>query len=56
MKWWERFWGFRRPCLTEEDDPVPARIWDNEDDAIFDELSDEVFDAWEGDLEKRRIT
>ncbi len=28
----------RTHCLTAEDDPVLARIWDNEDDAIYDTL------------------
>ena len=28
----------RRNCLTEEGDPVLARIWNNEDDAIYDEM------------------
>jgi len=27
----------RHRCLTAEDDPVLARIWDNEDDAIYDD-------------------
>ena len=27
----------RRRYLTAEDDPVLARIWDNEDDDIFDD-------------------
>jgi hypothetical protein len=29
-----------RGYLTEEDDPVLARIWDNEADAIFDEMNE----------------
>ena len=29
-----------RNCLTEEDDPVLARIWDNEDDASYDEMGE----------------
>ena len=28
----------QRNCLTEEDDPALARIWDNEDDAVYDEM------------------
>lgn len=27
-----------RQCLTAEDDPVLAKLWDNDDDAIFDTM------------------
>lgn len=44
----------KMPYLTAEDDPVLARIWDNEDDDIFDkDPTDEVFNAWEHDLKER---
>ena len=28
----------RRNYLTAEDDPVLARLWDNEEDAVYDDL------------------
>jgi hypothetical protein len=37
MRW--RFWR-KRSYLTAEDDPVLARIWDNDADAIFDEMNE----------------
>ncbi|KKN75214.1 hypothetical protein LCGC14_0382130 [marine sediment metagenome] len=40
MSWWGRLWRKRR-YLTEKDDPVLARIWNNEEDAIYDEMEDE---------------
>ncbi len=46
-----RWLGLRStPCLTAKDDPVLARTWDNEDDAIFDDwqaTSLKDFDNWE---------
>ena len=46
-KWTPRAWlkrassKLRRRHLTEEDDPVLARIWNNGDDAIYDEMGEE---------------
>ena len=36
-----RLWRWhrgRRPYLTYKDDPVLAELWDNEEDAVFDDL------------------
>lgn len=30
--------GILKTFLTEEDDPVLAQLWDNDDDAIFDNM------------------
>ena len=38
MKW---PWARKRRYLSAEDAPVLGRIWDNEDDAIYDEVPDD---------------
>ncbi len=38
LRYWLERRYFKARCLTAKDDPVLARIWDNEDAAIFDEM------------------
>lgn len=52
MKWFLELFRdrCRRRYLTAEDDPVLARIWDNEADAIYDDwaaASLEGLERWE---------